>query len=103
MTSPRRRVHISGMGAVTALGLGTAALWEAARDGTSGVKTIALPRTEQQQVTTAAHLPDFDATSLCPNHISTPTGSRSLPSWRLTRQCGRPAGRRASPAVTERP
>ncbi|WP_421693097.1 beta-ketoacyl-[acyl-carrier-protein] synthase family protein [Aestuariivirga sp.] len=55
------RVFITGMGAVSALGLGVSALWHAARDGRSGVCTLDLPRTANQLVRQAAHLSDFNA------------------------------------------
>lgn len=59
MTS-RRRVVITGMGAVTALGLGASQLWANARNGVSGVKPFKLDRLEHQQVKTAAQFADFD-------------------------------------------
>lgn len=60
------RVFITGMGAVTALGLGVDSLWNATREGKSGVRELALPRTSNQQVKRAAHLPDFDAATHLP-------------------------------------
>lgn len=60
----RPRVFVTGLGAVTALGLGADSLWAATRDGRSGVSEIALPRTVNQLVKRAAHLPGFDAASL---------------------------------------
>jgi len=56
----RPRVFITGLGAVTALGLGVASLWDGARKGRSGVRELTLPRTSNQLVKKAAHLPDFD-------------------------------------------
>jgi nodulation protein E len=53
------RVFITGMGAVTALGLGIAPLWEAVSAGQSGVRDIALPRTTNQLIHKAAHFPSF--------------------------------------------
>ena len=55
----RPRVFVTGLGAVTALGLGVESLWTAARDGRSGVRELILPRTTNQLVKQAAHLPDF--------------------------------------------
>jgi nodulation protein E len=52
------------MGAVTALGLGVASLWSAARDGRTGIRELILPRTANQLVKKAAYLSDFDAASL---------------------------------------
>jgi nodulation protein E len=60
---PKRRVVITGMGCVTALGLGVPQLWAKTRDGISGVKLFKLDRMEHQQVNTAAHFPEFDAIS----------------------------------------
>ena len=68
MTS-RPRVFVTGMGSVTALGLGVDALWRAAREGRSGVRELALPRTANQLVKKAAHLPDFDAASHLPPEV----------------------------------
>lgn len=58
----RPRVFITGMGSVTALGLGVEALWLAALEGRTGVRELVLPRISNQLVKKAAHLPDFDAT-----------------------------------------
>lgn len=65
----RPRVFVTGMGSVTSLGLGVDALWHAARDGRSGVRELALPRTANQLVKKAAHLPDFDASALLPTEV----------------------------------
>ncbi len=54
------RTYITGMGAVTALGVGVPELWQGLRSGVSGVKPIILPRTERQQIGHAAHLGDFN-------------------------------------------
>jgi nodulation protein E len=56
-----RRAVITGMGCVTALGLGVPRLWAGARDGRSGVKPIGFARMEHQMVKSAAHLSNFDA------------------------------------------
>ena len=60
----RPRVFVTGMGAVTALGLGVASLWDSARDGRTGIRELILPRTTNQLVKKAAHLADFNAGSL---------------------------------------
>jgi nodulation protein E len=52
-------VVITGMGCVSALGLGASLLWECTRDGVTGVKPLNLPRLEHQQVKHAAHFSDF--------------------------------------------
>ncbi len=48
------------MGAVTAAGFGVDALWNAARDGVSGVGPIRLNRPYPTRVPIAAQVPDFD-------------------------------------------
>lgn len=63
------RVFITGMGAVSALGFGADALWQAARDGRSGVRELALPRTEKQQIRKAAHFPSFNAAGRVPTEV----------------------------------
>jgi nodulation protein E len=55
-----RRVVITGMGAVSAAGLGADALWRAARDQISGVRAIDIPRSERLRVRISAPVPDFD-------------------------------------------
>uniref|UniRef100_UPI003BAD06F1 beta-ketoacyl-[acyl-carrier-protein] synthase family protein n=1 Tax=Stappia sp. TaxID=1870903 RepID=UPI003BAD06F1 len=64
MTRERRRVVITGMGAVTATGLGVDSLWTAARDGRSGVSHFKLDRYPKQRITRAAHVKDFPAEAL---------------------------------------
>ena len=54
--------YITGMGAVTALGVGVSELWQGLRLGQSGVKPIVIPRTERQQIGQAAHLGNFNPT-----------------------------------------
>lgn len=49
-------VVITGMGAISALGPGAQTLWQAARDGQSGVGDIALPRIQDQKVMKAASI-----------------------------------------------
>ena len=65
----RPRVFVTGMGSVSALGLGVDALWNAARDGRTGIRELALPRTANQLVKRAAHFPEFDAASLLPPEV----------------------------------
>ncbi len=59
--SARRRVVITGMGAVSAAGLGAEALWKAARDGVSQVRPLKLERPYTGRIEIAAQLRDFDA------------------------------------------
>ena len=60
MTAGVGPTYITGMGAVTALGVGVAELWQGLRSGQSGVKPIVIPRTERQQIGQAAHLGSFN-------------------------------------------
>lgn len=55
------RIGITGMGAVSAAGIGVSALWQAARDGNSAVSALNIPRGEALRVRVAAALHDFDA------------------------------------------
>lgn len=55
-----RRVVITGMGAVSAVGLGADALWSAARNQTSGVRALDLPRSERLRVRISAQVLNFD-------------------------------------------
>lgn len=56
----RRRVVVTGIGAITPIGHGKDGLWEGARSGTSGVKTITRFDTSQIQCKVAAQIDDFD-------------------------------------------
>jgi nodulation protein E len=55
-----RRVVISGMGAVSAAGVGAQALWTAARDGISQIRPLVTPHPYDGRVKMAAQVPDFD-------------------------------------------
>jgi nodulation protein E len=54
------RVVISGMGAVSAAGLGAEKLWAAARDGVSQIRELKTPRPYDGRIKFAAQVPDFD-------------------------------------------
>ncbi len=58
----QRRVVITGIGAVSSLGMGAKALWEAARDGRSGVHETSFVRPYPGRIKIAAQVVDFDAT-----------------------------------------
>lgn len=60
MTAAGRRVVVTGLGAITAAGSGVPALWEAAREGRSGVSDFRLERYPRQRITQAAHIAGFD-------------------------------------------
>ncbi|PSC06501.1 beta-ACP synthase [Alsobacter soli] len=53
-----RRVAVTGVGAVSACGLGAEALWRATLEGRSGVREVLFPAMRRQQVTRAAKLPE---------------------------------------------
>ncbi|MBI5011691.1 MAG: beta-ketoacyl-[acyl-carrier-protein] synthase family protein [Methylocystis sp.] len=55
-----RRIVITGMGAVSAAGVGATLLWRAARDGVSCVRPVKLPRPFTGRIGIAAQVPDFD-------------------------------------------
>jgi nodulation protein E len=62
--SGRRRIVISGMGAVSAAGLGAEPLWQAARDGKSQVRELKLERPYDGRIKIAAQVPGFDPAEL---------------------------------------
>jgi nodulation protein E len=59
-----RRVAITGMGAVSAAGLGVQALWEAARDGRSGVRPLEFEHAQGNRIKIGAAVPCFDPTGI---------------------------------------
>jgi nodulation protein E len=59
-----RRVVVTGIGAVSAAGIGAKALWQAARDGRSCVREAIYPRPYPGRIKMAAQVSDFDATKL---------------------------------------
>jgi nodulation protein E len=59
----RRRVVITGYGAVTAAGLGKEALWRACHEGRSAVGPLALARPARNTIRIGAQLRDFDPTA----------------------------------------
>ena len=56
-----KRVVVTGMGAVSAAGIGSKALWQAARDGRSCVGEATFPRPYRGRIRLAAQVRDFDA------------------------------------------
>ena len=60
MSVVRRRVMITGLGAVTAAGLGAEALWAAARDGRSLVVPLDIERPVRNNIRIGAQLKRFD-------------------------------------------
>jgi nodulation protein E len=55
-----RRVVISGMGAVSAAGVGVEKLWAVARDGISQIRELKTERPYDGRIKIAAQVPDFD-------------------------------------------
>lgn len=55
-----RRVVVTGMGAVSAAGIGANTLWEAARDGRSCVGETTFPRPYRGRIRLSAQVRDFD-------------------------------------------
>lgn len=60
MPDPRPRVFVTGMGAISAAGIGVDALWSAARSGRSGIGEAKLAREGPNRVKLAAQVPDFE-------------------------------------------
>ncbi len=58
------RVVVTGIGAVSACGIGADALWTAAATGTSGVRPVSFETLTNQRVGTAAALSDDDKESI---------------------------------------
>ncbi|MFZ0495961.1 MAG: beta-ketoacyl-[acyl-carrier-protein] synthase family protein [Methylocella sp.] len=58
-----RRIVVTGMGAVSAAGVGAAALWQAARDGRSCVGEARFARPYRGRIRIAAQVQDFDPAS----------------------------------------
>ena len=60
MSDSRPRVLVTGMGAVTAAGMGVDALWSAARDGLSGIGVLALDREGSNRIKVGGQVRDFE-------------------------------------------
>ncbi len=56
----KRRVVVTGMGAVTAIGIGVDAFWDGVVNGRNGIKPITLIDTERHSVKFAGEVSDFD-------------------------------------------
>lgn len=64
-----RRVVITGMGAVSAAGMGAEALWEAARDGRSCVGEAVFSRPYRGRIRQAAQVRDFNAAAYIESNL----------------------------------
>ncbi|MGH6795016.1 MAG: beta-ketoacyl-[acyl-carrier-protein] synthase family protein [Methylocella sp.] len=65
-----RRIVVTGMGAVSAAGVGALALWQAARDGRSCVADACFARPYRGRIKIAAQVQDFDpAAHLAPSEL----------------------------------
>ncbi len=74
MSSMERRVVVTGMGAVTDLGVGAAALWDGLRQGRSGIGRItAFEQDDQWTTTIAGEASDFDPSTF----MSTPEARKA--------------------------
>ena len=62
----RRRVVITGLGAVTPLGLTAADTWQAVREGRCGIGPITQFDTTDMKVKLAAEVKDFVRRTICP-------------------------------------
>ena len=60
----KRRVVITGLGAVTPVGLTAAESWQAVKNGVCGIAPITLYDTTGRTVTLAAEVKNFDADAL---------------------------------------
>ncbi|MFZ0559000.1 MAG: beta-ketoacyl-[acyl-carrier-protein] synthase family protein [Methylovirgula sp.] len=56
----QRRVVVTGMGAVSAAGVGAKALWQAARDGRPCISEVIFPRPSRGRIRQVAQVRDFD-------------------------------------------
>lgn len=63
MTSERRRVVVTGMGAVTPVGLDVESTWTSVREGVSGVGPITLFAASGYRTTIAAEVSDWDTSA----------------------------------------
>jgi nodulation protein E len=63
----RRDVVVTGLGAVTAAGMGAEALWAAAVGGVSGNKPLTFTRNYSHSIRHAAQAPDIDVTAYLPD------------------------------------
>jgi nodulation protein E len=59
-----RKVVVTGMGAVSAAGTGTAALWQAARDGQGKIGPVEFSHPYIGRVRLGARVPDFDTSAI---------------------------------------
>jgi nodulation protein E len=58
-----RKVVVTGMGAVSAAGVGAKALWQAARDGRPCISEVVFPRPSRGRIRQVAQVRDFDPTA----------------------------------------
>jgi nodulation protein E len=60
------RVVVTGLGAVSACGIGAETLWRAAREGRTAVRNVAFPKIARQSVPKAAQIAEEDFQTLLP-------------------------------------
>ncbi len=97
--SERRRVVVTGMGAVTALGNDVASTWEGLVAGRSGVRTIEAFDPSRLTSRIAAEVRDFDASHILDRKdLRRTTATSSSGSWPRARRSTRPGCRSGSRA-----
>lgn len=62
----RRRVVITGMGALTPVGVDLESSWQAIKSGVSGIRPITTFPVEDYPVRFGGHVPEFDLTAYLP-------------------------------------
>jgi 3-oxoacyl-[acyl-carrier-protein] synthase II len=67
-TPPRRRAVITGIGPITACGIGREAFWDAIREGRSGIRPVTLFDASAFNARTAGEVRDWDPTPFFPPH-----------------------------------
>jgi 3-oxoacyl-[acyl-carrier-protein] synthase II len=67
-TLPRRRVVITGLGPITCIGVGKAALWESIRAGRGGISRITRFDTAEFHAHCGGEVQDWDPTQFFPPH-----------------------------------
>jgi nodulation protein E len=104
MRDASRDVLVTGMGAISAFGVGAAPLWEALREGRSGIGPLRHPRAAELRVSLAAQVPaDFDPSQHIDEKTLTMLDRASLFAVIAAREAMRQSGIDASkPGFAER-
>jgi len=84
-----RRIVITGMGAVSPFGIGAASLWQALREGRSGIAPLRHPDAGRLRVRVAAQVPaDFDPAAHFDERTIACRSSRCSPRARRSPRAG---------------